>query len=137
MSFISQNDYDVQMRNEVLAILNNTENTSIASAELKAQAQMEESLNLRYDVGLIFGAIGNARNPIVIMYLIDIALYHLHSKLATRMIPKIREDRFLAAKEWLKLVRSGELNPDLPTHAETLGNYRIRLGCNIKHSQDW
>ena len=134
--FLTDEDYDAQIRNEVMAVVSSSAITR-QKAELMAQSQMEESLNGRYKVGEIFSATGEDRNPIVMMYMIDLTLYHLHSKSATRMIPKIRLDRFDAAKEWLKLVRGGDLNPDLPLLDEDTAKYFIRLGCNKKRSSDW
>jgi hypothetical protein len=113
MPFLIDDDYDVQSRQELLAVVA-TSSTSRQSAELMAQATITESINKRFDTTAIFSAVGDSRSIIVIMYMIDITLYILHSKTATRAMPKVREERFTAAKEWLKLIRDGKINPDLP-----------------------
>jgi hypothetical protein len=138
MSFLTDDDYDVQSRQELLAVIA-TSTTSRQNAELMAQATITESINKRFDTAAIFSASGDARSIIVIMYMIDITLYNLHSKTATRAIPKIREERFAAAKEWLKLVRDGKINPDLPelADAEDDETYLGSAGSNNKRFTEW
>jgi hypothetical protein len=138
MPFLTDEDYDVQTRSELLAVIAASA-TSRPSAELMAQATITESLNKRFDTAAIFGTIGDARSIIVIMYMIDITLYILHSKIATRAMPKQREERFAAAKEWLKLVRDGKINPDLPelASAEDDETYLGSAGSNMKRFMDW
>jgi phage gp36-like protein len=58
------------------------------------------------------------RNPFVIMKLVDITLYHLHSKDSSRLISKVREDRYQDAQDWLKLVAKGEIDANLPQKAQ-------------------
>ncbi len=58
------------------------------------------------------------RNPFVILYLVDLTLYHLHSKDASRVIPKVREDRYQDALDWLKGVAEGMIDADLPQVSE-------------------
>jgi hypothetical protein len=138
MPFLVDDDYDVQSRQELLQVIA-TSTLSRQSAELMAQATITESINKRFDTAAIFAATGDDRSIIVIMYMIDITLYHLHSKTALRAMPKVREERFTAAKEWLKLVRKGEINPDLPELADPdeNENYLGSAGSNTQRWQDW
>ena len=60
---------------------------------------------------------GDARNPQIKMYLIDIILYHLHARINPRNTPKIREIRYGAgmipetgAIGWLKGVQKGKVS---------------------------
>lgn len=79
------------------------------------------------------------RDAFVMMYLVDITLYHLHSKDATRLIPKIREDRYQDVKDWLKMVASGEIDADLPQLATTDENYvsDMRFNSHPVEDQRW
>ena len=75
---------------------------------------------------------GDNRNPQMVMYMIDITLYHLHSRIAPRNIPQLRIDRYDAAISWLKMAMKGSITAALPTKQPPQGA-RIRAGSNIKN----
>jgi hypothetical protein len=54
------------------------------------------------------------RAPLVKMYLIDMVLYHIHSRQNPRAIPQIRQDRYDTALQWCKDCRTGKVSPGLP-----------------------
>lgn len=66
---------------------------------------------------------GDNRNQQIVMYLIDITLYHLHSRLNPRNIPTLRVVRYDGngplqtggAIGWLKHVAKGNVNAEIPT----------------------
>jgi hypothetical protein len=66
---------------------------------------------------------GDNRNQQIVMYLLDITLYHLHSRINPRNIPDLRKERYDGnnatqnggAIAWLKRVASGDLTADLPS----------------------
>lgn len=67
---------------------------------------------------------GDNRNQQIITYLIDITLYHLHSRINPRNVPDLRMRRYdgnqqvgmptSSAIGWLKAVASGDITADLP-----------------------
>lgn len=65
---------------------------------------------------------GDNRNQQIVMYLIDITLYHLHSRINPRNIPDLRKERYDGnnpqqnggAVAWLKRCASGDVTADLP-----------------------
>lgn len=67
-------------------------------------------------------ASGDNRNQQIVMYLIDITLYHLHSRINPRNVPDLRKERYDGngptqsggAVGWLKRVGSGDVTADLP-----------------------
>lgn len=137
MGFLTETDYDVQIRTEIKAVINQS-GTSQALAEQMAEAEMIGYLRPRgYDTVVIFAATGAARNPIIIMYLIDMVLYHLHSNIVTRAMPKTRDDRYTAAISWLDKVSRGQLDPDLPVIVAADTTPTIQLGSNTKYSKRW
>lgn len=136
MPFINESDYSAQIRSEILERVKNTD--GLPKAELMAQTEMESYLNGRYDVGQIFNKVGAARNHLILMYFIDITLYHLHSNISPRNVPELRAIRYEAAVDWLNRVASGKLNPDLPALPDTDGNdYYFSGSSNPKYSQQW
>lgn len=116
VNFLQPTDYNKQIRESVLNVLTHNNNDTLHDAELAAQEEMESYLRVRYDVGKIFSLDQQVsdRKKIIVMYLIDVTLYHLHSNLTPDNVPEIRYLRYNRAIEWLKKVAEGKLTPDLP-----------------------
>lgn len=75
---------------------------------------------------------GDNRNQQIVTYLIDITLYHIHSRIAPRNIPDLRVKRYDDALQWLKMAAKGEITAALPIIQPKQGG-RIRFGGNIKN----
>ena len=136
MPYLTNEDYNAQIRSEILDRVKNTNGQH--EAELMAQAEMESYLNTRYNVAQIFNKTGDDRNSLIVMYLIDITLYHLHSNISPRNVPELRAIRYEAAIDWLNKVAAGKLNPDIPLREdESNENYAFLGGSNDKYSQPW
>lgn len=113
--FINESDYDVQVRQEILSLLDTSEgNANLGTAERMAIDQIKQYIGGRYDCDTIFSATGDNRDMFIVMITIDIALYHLWSKRAPRKIPELRAQRYQDALDWLKGVGDGTLKSDLP-----------------------
>lgn len=74
---------------------------------------------------------GDNRNQQIVTYLVDISLYHLHSRIAPRNIPELRVIRYDHSIQWLKMAARGEITAALPVIQPRQGA-RIRYGGNIK-----
>jgi len=72
------------------------------------------------------------RDAQMVLYLCDIVLFHLHSRIAPRNIPDIRVKRYDAAIEWLKMCATGEVTPNLPLIQPKQGN-RLRYGGSVRN----
>lgn len=65
---------------------------------------------------------GDNRNQLIVMYLLDITLNHLHTRINPRNIPDLRKERYDGnnalqtggAIGWLKKIAKGDINADLP-----------------------
>lgn len=75
---------------------------------------------------------GDNRSQQLVTYLVDITLYHVHSRIAPRNIPDLRIKRYDDACKWLKAVSRGEVTANLPVLQPKQGA-RIRFGGNIKN----
>lgn len=141
MPFLTETDYEVQIRNWIKQIIIQRKEDVQHQAELAAQAEMESYLRQRYNVAAIFSATGADRNALIIMYMVDIVIYHLHANSAGDVIPELRIIRYNAAKDWLKAVAKGDISPDLPEKpdegegGEGTGNQVIEFGSNPKYSE--
>lgn len=60
------------------------------------------------------------RNPLLVMYACDIALYHLHGRISPRQIPDLRISRYERAIEWLEDVRKGNVNLSTDLYVDSL-----------------
>lgn len=75
---------------------------------------------------------GDNRYSQLITILVDIALYHLHARISPSNVPKVRDDRYLEAKDWLKGIGEGKITANLPKYNPYKGT-RIRYGGNTKN----
>lgn len=71
------------------------------------------------------------RDAQMVLYLIDLALYHIHSRIAPRNIPDLRIKRYDDAIKWLRMAANGDVTITIPVIEPHQGN-RIRFGGNIK-----
>lgn len=75
---------------------------------------------------------GDNRNQQLVNYMIDIALYHVHSRISPRNIPDLRVKRYDDAIRWLKMAGRGDITADIPLIQPKQGR-RIRYGGQIKN----
>lgn len=87
---------------------------------------------------------GDNRNQQIVMYLIDITLYHLHSRINPRNVPELRAVRYDGmnalqtggAIGWLKKIASGDITADLPVIIPEQG-VSIRYGSVTKNTNTY
>ena len=138
MPFLTDDDYSAQTRAEVMQVVNVNPSLSRPTAEGMAQEQMTAYLRPRgIDITATFTAVGANRNPMIIMYMIDLVMYILHSNTAGRVMPKVRQDRFDAAIGFLEKVNSGELDPSLPKIDAISTDPIYRFGSDAIQRQRW
>lgn len=71
------------------------------------------------------------RDQQMVMYLVDICLYHIHSRISPKNIPDLRVKRYDDAISWLKMCAESKITPALPVIQPRTGS-RIRFGGNVK-----
>ena len=79
---------------------------------------------------------GDNRSSELVMYCCDMALYHLHSRIAPRNIPDLRVKRFDEAIKWFKLASRGEVTAALPS-IQPLQGGRIRYSTQTKQINNY
>lgn len=143
MNFITDNDIALQIRAENLSQVTSSDTSLLDLAELEAIEEISGYLRGRYDTAAIFAAAGTDRNPQIVMYMIDIMLFHLHSRITPRNIPQVRIDRYTVVLEWLDKVNEGTIIPDLPEYTGTPPGsdenaaQNFRMGSNPKFNHQW
>jgi hypothetical protein len=68
--------------------------------------------------------------------MIDIALYHIHSRIAPRNIPDLRVKRYDDAKKWLKMCAHGDITPNILLKTPRSG-CKIRIGSQTKNTNNY
>ena len=114
-TFITDTDYQLVTNPKTLEAISQVSADIRSMAETEAIEELSGYLRARYDVATIFAAEGDDRNPQLVMYGCDIALYHMSASLPQRIGSEIREERYKAAIAWLEKVANGDVTPDLPT----------------------
>jgi hypothetical protein len=79
---------------------------------------------------------GDNRHPQLLMFLIDIAIYHLYCRTAPKSIPETRTDRYNAAIAELRMIAKGEISSDIQKIQPNAGA-RIRWGSNVKQQNSY
>ena len=77
------------------------------------------------------------RNKAVMMVVIDIALYNLHTNISPQNIPELRVKRYDDAMKWLEKVQKELISPDLPLLDATVPSATVRVGSNTKVTNRW
>ena len=75
--FVELTDYDASIHRDILDALVREDETVIEVCEDRAIAEMRCYLGKRYDCNKIFAATGENRNQLVLMMVIDMAVYHI------------------------------------------------------------
>lgn len=131
MIFLTITDFDKQIRADQLQRIIDDGSGILDDAELAAIAEMTSYLVSKYNVSLIFSVSG--RNSLVVMYCVDILLYHVHSRISPSTIPEMRIVRYENAISWLKAVAKGDIVADLPRIEETKPKFLFQSDTK----QDW
>lgn len=116
-NFIAITDYDASIHREILdALLRqgaaDYDPQIIEICEDRAVAEMRSYLNKKYDCNAIFAAEGQDRHQLILMFALDIAIFHIFVQHNPYKIAKIRQDRYDRAIEWLKGVMKGDVTID-------------------------
>lgn len=116
-NFIDTTDYDATIHREILDSLLRKESASydpqiIEICEDRAVAEMRSYLNKTYDCDAVFSATGNDRHALILMFAIDISVYHIFCQHNPYKMAKVRQDRYDRAVEWLKGVMKGDITID-------------------------
>ena len=110
--FVDIKDYDASVHREILDALVRDDETLVEICEDRAIAEMRGYLSKRYDCNAIFSATGDERNQLILMMVIDIAVYHIFCIHNPQKLSQVRKDRYERAVEWMKAVANEEVSID-------------------------
>jgi len=99
---------------------------------------LKSYLSNKYDTNSILGQTGVDRNRLIVNILCDIIIYELLVRLATDVIPEVRETKYERTLNIMKDIRDGKLTIDIP---ETNLNYdnssSLRWNSDISNHYDY
>jgi hypothetical protein len=124
MSFLTAADYGPQIKQDQLDIVLQGNATALPLAELSAQEYVESFLRQRYDVAEIFAATGTARSALIITYMVDIALYTVHSRHGRVAMPE-------------KRIAAGKISANLPALPVAEAPGRFKWGSAPTQQLSW
>ena len=133
--FLTKEDLQSHLRNELQDLITRGDDTIIAAAIDGAVAEAKGYLG-RFDTERIFRAEGAERNDLLLIFIKDIATYHLINPSSPGIHSDRREKRYDRAVQWLKAVQRCDVSPDLPKteDAETQGGL-VYYSSNPKRAQ--
>jgi phage gp36-like protein len=132
MSYLTNKDFSLLIQDVNLQQIINENEAIRQQAELTAIGEARSYLIQKYLFDEELAKTGNARDPQLLNYIIDIALYHLHSRISPRNIPELRITRYDNAIAWLKMCALGEVTPKLEIQPTT--GRMIQWGSNERNT---
>ena len=133
MDFLNKQDFLSLIDQNTLNLL--TENNEALLSETEAIEEITGYLNTRFDTTSIFDK-NKERNGLIVMYLCDIVLCHLHARISPDNIPELRQKRYENAKEWLQNAADGFIAPSLPAKKKN-NKMPIRYGNSLKKQKHY
>lgn len=138
--FITDEDYRVVIGEQALKVVSQVSEENRVNAETEAVEEIAGYLRPKYDTTAVFSASGSDRNRLVVMYVCDIAIYHMSASTPQKMGMEIRKERYERAIKWLEGVQAGKIVPDLPLaideNGDTIG-LPMKYGSQKKQRYNW
>lgn len=135
--FLTKEELSSHLRGEHQELITRGDDTLVTAAIDGAIAEARGYLTL-YDTDQVFTAEGEVRNNLLLIFIKDIAVYHLINMTAPGVHYERREGRYKRAVEWLKAVQKGDVSPDLPRKQDEAGkdkNGLVYHSSNPKRAQ--
>jgi phage gp36-like protein len=132
--FLTQQDFEKVVKADNLTKILGDNGTLLADMILAAVAEANSYLAGRYDVAAAFAAEGIDRNPILVIRVVDMAVYHLHAAIDPRNVNDLRRDRYAEAINWLKGLSKGDFSINLPVKEVAGQTGYFLYGGNPKRS---
>ena len=138
MAYLTIQELNTHLHDELVETITRGDAT-IAEAAIDAAIAEAKGYLSRFDCTRIFSASGSKRNQLLLIFVKDIAIWHLINLCNAGTELKFRQDRYERAIDWLKAVQRGDVSPDLPDReAEQEKDTPIGLiayGSNPKRNQ--
>ena len=141
MAFLTPEELQTHLYKENIETISREDDAIVAAA---IDAAIEEASGYlgAYDRKEIFGAVGDQRNALLLIFVKDIAVWHFVNLCNAGTDLQLRQDRYERAVAWLKSVQRSETKPNLPVVEDADGDGKpdpavgeYIFGSNPKRSQ--
>lgn len=143
MAYITADELHTHLHDEQVETITRGDDT-IAQAAIDAAVSEARGYLTRFDTERIFQASGLRRNQLLLIFVKDIAVWHLVNLCNAGTELELREKRYDRAVDWLKAVQKGNVSPDLPEREAEAGGAdknnpvgAIAFGSNPKRVQHY
>lgn len=116
MAFLTVSELYTHLYQEVIDEISRNDATK-ADTAIDAATEEAKGYLTSYDTDAIFNATGDGRNPILLLYVKDIAVWHFINLANPNVDMQLRLERYEKAVKWLEKVQAGISNPSLPLPA--------------------
>lgn len=113
MAYLTIQELNTHLHDELVETITRGDN-AIAEAAIDAAVAEAKGYLSRFDTARIFSALGSKRNQLLLIFVKDIAIWHLINLCNAGTELELRQDRYERAIDWLKAVQKGDVSPDLP-----------------------
>jgi phage gp36-like protein len=138
MQYVTLNDFYLIIQPEQLnQIVGNSGTQQLDLAVQIAMAEVKSYLIQKYDIDAEYNFTGTTRSLQLVISVIDVALFVLHSRIAPMNIPELRMKRYDQTINWLKGCARGQVTPDLAEIDITQTGARIRFGSDEKQQNKY
>lgn len=135
--FLTNDEMKTHLYAENVKIIQRDDETILTAAIQGALVEAKGYLKA-YDLDKVFGAVGDERNPLLLIWIKDLATWHFLVLCNAGHELSLREKRYNQAIAWFRGVQKGDIDPDLPTKEDENGGNAtgiIKFGSNPKRGQ--
>jgi len=111
--YITKEELNTHLLDESIIAISGDDDTIITAAIDGAVAEAKGYLH-KWDRAAEFARTDEERNPLLVIFVKDIAVWHYINIATPGIEMKVRQDRYRSAVQWLKDVQAGLIVPDLP-----------------------
>lgn len=133
MAFALKNDLSISILIQELDEITRADDALITEALSRAESEARGYLYDSYDVDTIFAQSGSSRHAMLLQCVTDIAIYRIVAACQAGIDLTDREERYMSAIRWLKMVQKSELYGELPRRTETKQEH-VSWGSQNKRS---
>lgn len=124
MAYLEVEEMTTHIYEEDMDTISHGDDATMMSA-IDAAIEEVQGYLTKYDTGKIFAARGKERNPILLLFVKDIAAWHFCNICNAGVDIEMREKRYNRAIEWLRNNQNSQ-NPNLPAAPEQPGRQECR-----------
>jgi phage gp36-like protein len=139
MNFLTRDDFDTKLSEDIVSQIIETDDTILDDAELQATAIIEDALSKTYDLDAEFAKTDTDRHKNLLRWMMNLAVYFIYERIPSNQVPDRVVKNYDDTIAEIKGIESGKRNTSLTLKVdETTGktNSVFRFGSNLKRSHN-